>query len=31
MNIIFTAYAVTMAAAILLLSIIRYNTNNTKP
>jgi hypothetical protein len=27
MNIIFTAYAVTMAAAILFLSIIRYNTN----
>jgi hypothetical protein len=27
MNIIFASYAVTMAAAILLLSIIRYNTN----
>jgi hypothetical protein len=27
MNIIFTAYAVTMAAAILFLSIVRYNTN----
>jgi hypothetical protein len=26
MNIIFTAYAVTMAAAILLLSIVRYKT-----
>jgi hypothetical protein len=31
MNIIFIGYAVTMAAAILFLSIIRYNTNNTKP
>jgi hypothetical protein len=27
MNIIFIGYAVTMAAAILFLSIIRYNTN----
>ncbi len=27
MNIIFTAYAVTMAAAILFLSIVRCNTN----
>lgn len=27
MNIIFIAYAVTMAAAILFLSIVRYNTN----
>lgn len=26
MNIIFASYAVTMAAAILFLSIIRYNT-----
>jgi hypothetical protein len=27
MNIIFVGYAVTMAAAILFLSIVRYNTN----
>jgi hypothetical protein len=27
MNIVFIGYAVTMAAAILFLSIVRYNTN----